>query len=98
MVIAPVYGIVEDAVYVPDGTILEETFVVKVLKRRCYLRGQAPKIDVLVEKHFQKFPTDEQIMWCIARYKGDQATVEKVYSLAKIPFTEDEGEQGECQT
>lgn len=31
----------------------------------------------------------DQIMWCIAHYKGSQAVVEKVHWIEKIPFAEE---------
>ena len=72
----------EGVVYIPDDAVLEECFKVRVLKivnNNYKVKG---------EEFFPKFPTDDQIMWCITRYKGTQAVVEKVYWIEKIPFAE----------
>lgn len=72
----------EGVVFIPDDSVLEECFKVRVLKivKNNY--------KVMGEEFFPKFPTDDQIMWCIARYKGTQAVVEKVYWIEKIPFAD----------
>ena len=77
----------ENVVYIPDGSVLEECYKVRVLK---------PTTDfhytVIGEEIYPAFPTDDQIMWCIANYKGSQAVVEKIYYIAEIPFAEGDGE------
>lgn len=74
----------EGVVYVPEGTVTAFCYKVRVLNRDC-----DGKYRVIGEEEYSAYPTDDQIMWCIANYKGSQAVVEKVYWLAKIPFTED---------
>lgn len=76
-------------VYVPDDSVLEECFKVRVLTV-----VKDGKYKVLGEELYPKFPTEDQIKWCIVHYKGSQAVVEKVYWLEKIPFAE--GGIGEC--
>ena len=75
----------EGIVHIPDDTVLEECYKVRVLK---------PTKDfhytVMGEEYYPSQPTDDQIMWCITSYKGTQAVVEKVYWMEKIPFAEEE--------
>lgn len=75
----------ENVVHIPDDSVLEECYKVRVLK---------PTTDfhyaVMGEEFYPKLPTDEQIMWCIAHYKGSQAVLEKVFWIEKIPFAEGE--------
>lgn len=73
----------EGVTYVPDGTVTEFCYKVRVLLRDCNGR-----YSVVGEEEYTSYPTDDQIMWCIANFKGSQAVVEKVYWLSRIPFTE----------
>lgn len=77
----------EGVVYIPDDSVLESAYKVRVLK---------PTKDfhyaVMGEEFYPKLPTDDQIMWCIAHYKGSQAVVEKVHWIEKIPFAEGNNE------
>ncbi|WP_034452492.1 hypothetical protein [Butyrivibrio sp. AE2032] len=76
----------EGVVFIPDDAVLEECFKVRVLK----IVNNNYK--VVGEEFFPMFPEDDRIMWCIARYKGTQAVVEKVYWIDSIPFA-DGGEE-----
>ena len=73
----------ENIVHIPDDSVLEACYKVRVLK---------PTIDfrysVMGEEFYPAYPTDDQIMWCIAHYKGTQAVVEKIYWID----TEGDGE------
>lgn len=80
MIIDPIFGRMDKAICVPDNVVLDETFVVKVHFKEMIVGTQ----------HYETFPTDEQIMWCIKEFNGDCATVEKKYTLGQIPFTEEE--------
>ena len=73
----------EGVVYVPDGTVTESCYKVRVLN--CNSNG---KYSVVGEEEYTGYPTNDEIMWCIANYKGSQAVVERVYWLSRIPFTE----------
>lgn len=89
MIIDPVYGKMDNAVNIPDGTILDEGFKLIIWQVRNYIRGQAPGYMKLKEIHFTSFPTDEEIMYHLVKNNGNEATIEKVYTLGKLPFTED---------
>lgn len=60
--------------------VLDETFEVVVQENG----------ETVGTKHYETFPTDEQIMDCITDFDGDRALVQKVYTLGFIPFTEDD--------
>lgn len=78
-------GIVHEGInYIPDGTVVEHCFKVRVLIRK----GDG-RYEVVGEEEYSGYPSDDQIMWCIAHYEGTQAVIEKVHYLIKLPFTED---------
>jgi hypothetical protein len=77
----------ENVVHIPDDAVLEECYKVRVLKPTKDFRYA-----VMGEEFYPAYPTDDQIMWCIAHYKGSQAVVEKVHWIEKIPFAEGNNE------
>lgn len=40
------------------------------------------------EEDYQHFPSDEAVMFCIKKYEGDFAIIEKIYAIVKLPFSE----------
>ena len=82
----------ENVVFVPDGTVLEDAYKVRVLTQK-----SSGRYDVLGEELFPNYPTEDQLMWCIANFKGSQAVVEHVYWLTKLPFTEDDNPPAEMK-
>lgn len=80
----------DGVVYVPDDSVLEDAWKVRVLKV-----DEHGKYKVVGEELYGHFPNDEQIMFCIVNYKGTQAKVEHIYWIEKIPFAEgDHGGNG----
>ena len=79
-------GNILDAVKIPDGATIFDCFRVRVIRETINTHSCTSKKEVVGEEDFQVFPSDEQIMYCIAKHKGDFATVEKIYSIQIVPF------------
>ena len=74
----------EKVAFIPDGTVLEEGFHVKVWK----ITESGVELAAVTDEQ-DNSPSEDQITWAIAYHKGTYATVEKVFYLSKIPFTEE---------
>jgi hypothetical protein len=74
----------ENVTFIPDGTILDECYMLTVHK----LTEDGYK--EVHSEEFKNFPSEDQIMWQIATYKGTYASIAKAYHLVRLPFTEDE--------
>ena len=81
-------GNVIDAVHIDDNVRLFECFRVRVLKEDYNSKGQRVRVYCCGEEDYKEFPNEEALMYCIAKYEGDFANIEKVFTLAKLPFTE----------
>lgn len=80
-------GKVADAVEIDDNKRLFDCFRVRVIKETIS-NGIPVRKDVIGEEDFKDFPNEEQIMYCIAKYNGDFAAVERIYALEALPFSE----------
>jgi len=85
-------GNIIDAVQVPDGSAIFECFRVRVILETLCKKGYTVKKEVIGEEDFTEFPNEQQIMYCIAKYHGDFATIEKIYVIQVLPFSSDESE------
>ena len=74
----------ENVVYIPDGTILESCYMLTVHKLT------EDGYQAVHSEEFAVFPTEDQIMWQIAKHKGTYASISKSYYLTRLPFTEEE--------
>lgn len=71
--------VMEDAIVIEEGTVVEERFRVRVIS------GEVVK-KVVGEMDFKEFPSEMQILFCIRFFRGDFATVEKIFIEDHIPF------------
>lgn len=75
-------GSVIDAVQIDDNIQLFDLFRVRVI------REVNNKKFCCGEEDYLEFPSNEALMYCIKRYDGDFACIEKIFTLAKLPFSE----------
>ena len=87
MIIDSKGNVIEDAVQVPDGSAIFECFRVRVILETLNKQGLTVKKEVIGEEDYVNFPSNEQIMYCIAKYHGDFAIVEKIYCVQILPFS-----------
>ena len=79
-------GNVIDAAVLSDNAELFECFRVRVILST--FNGYK----VIGEEDFKSFPTDKQILYCIGKHNGDFASIEKIYTVQVLPFSEDDTE------
>ena len=80
-------GNVIDAVYVDDNMRIFDCFRVRVLKEE-FKNNRRVRVYCCGEEDYKEFPNEEALMYCIAKYKGDFANIEKIFTLVKLPFSE----------
>ncbi len=80
-------GNVIDAVYVDDNMRIFDCFRVRVLKEE-FKNNRRVRVYCCGEEDYKEFPNEEALMYCIAKYHGDFANIEKIFTLVKLPFSE----------
>ncbi len=63
---------------------LKKSFVVRLIKKTMYRK------EVVGEEHYTNYPTEKQIMFCLAKYPDTFAAVEEIYVLedeCPLPFS-----------
>lgn len=78
------YGVIDDAVEVPDGTSLFDFFRVKVM-----IGEPGKNEECIATEDFPSFPDDGQIIWAVSKHNGSYAEVVRILEPDVLPFSDD---------